>query len=67
MWPGQRHAAVGSPSVTADAARIADEVEGRLAPLSVAANIGWWDSHVEATEENAERRASAVLALSDAL
>ena len=51
----------------ADAARIAQEAEMRLAPLAAAANLGWWNSQVEATEENAERRARAELAWSDAL
>jgi peptidyl-dipeptidase A len=51
----------------ADAARIAQEAEARLAPLAADANLGWWNSQVEATEENAERRARAELAWSDAL
>ncbi|HEU5010745.1 MAG TPA: M2 family metallopeptidase, partial [Gaiellaceae bacterium] len=51
----------------ADALRIAQEAEARLAPLAAAANLGWWNSQVEATEENAERRARAELARSDAL
>src|SRR6188472_311682 len=51
----------------ADAARIAQEAETRLAPLAAAANLGWWNSQVEATEENAERRTRAELAWSDAL
>src|SRR5262245_23783346 len=50
-----------------DSSRIAEEVEGRLAPLSVETNLSWWTSQVEATEENAERRARAALAWSDAL
>ena len=49
------------------ASGILTEVEERLAPLSQAANLAWWDSQVSATEENAERRARAELALSDAL
>jgi peptidyl-dipeptidase A len=51
----------------ADPSRIADEVEARLAPLAVESNLGWWNSQVEATEENAERRTRAELAWSDAL
>jgi peptidyl-dipeptidase A len=43
------------------------EAEERLAPLSLAANLAWWESQVSATEENAARRASAELAVSDAL
>src|SRR6476469_8723467 len=51
----------------ADGVKIAQEAEARLAPLAVAANVGWWNSQVEATEENAERRARVELAWSDAL
>jgi peptidyl-dipeptidase A len=47
--------------------RIADEAEAGLAPLAADANLGWWNAQVEATEENAERRARAELAWSDAL
>jgi peptidyl-dipeptidase A len=43
------------------------EVEARLAPLSVARNLAWWESQVSATDENEERRAQAELAWSDAL
>jgi peptidyl-dipeptidase A len=50
-----------------DSVRVAEEVEARLAPLAVDANLGWWHSQVEATEANAERRARAELAWSDAL
>ena len=39
-----------------DARRIVEDAEARLAPLSVDVNLAWWDSQVEATEENAERR-----------
>ena len=46
---------------------ILDEAEARLAPLSVATNLAWWDSQVAATEENAERRTQAELAWSGAL
>ena len=50
-----------------DALAILDEAEARLAPLSLASNLAWWESQVEATEENAERRDRAELAWSDAL
>ena len=50
-----------------DALAILDEAEARLAPLSLATNLAWWESQVAATEENAERRTRAELALSDAL
>jgi len=50
-----------------EARAILDEAEARLAPLTLASNIAWWDSQVEATEENAERRERAELELSDAL
>ena len=50
-----------------DARSILEEAEARIAPLALASNIAWWDSQVEATEENAERRERAELELSDAL
>ena len=43
------------------------EAEHRLAPLSVARNLAWWESQVSATAENEERRTQAELAWSDAL
>jgi peptidyl-dipeptidase A len=51
----------------ADARAIVEEAEARLAPLSLARNLAWWDSQTEATEENAERRTRAEIAWSDAL
>ncbi|MCE3287604.1 MAG: oligoendopeptidase [Gaiellaceae bacterium] len=53
--------------MTGDAAAILAEAETRLAPRALAANLAWWNSQVEATEENAARRAKAELALSDTL
>jgi peptidyl-dipeptidase A len=50
-----------------DARSVVEEVEGRLAPLLKEASLAWWDSQVEATEENAERRQRADLAWSNAL
>ena len=50
-----------------DAAAILAEAEQRLAPRSLASNVAWWESQVEATEENAARRTEAELALSDTL
>ena len=50
-----------------DALAILDEAEARLAPLSLATNLAWWESQVAATEENADRRTRAELAWSDAL
>jgi peptidyl-dipeptidase A len=41
--------------------------EERLRPVTKARFIAWWDSNVEATEENERRRADAELAYSDAL
>jgi peptidyl-dipeptidase A len=41
--------------------------EERLRPLALGRNVTWWDSNVEASEENARRRADAELAYSDAL
>ena len=46
---------------------VLDEAEATLVPLSLASNLAWWESQVSATEENAERRARADLAWSDAL
>ena len=42
-----------------DALSILEETEARLAPLAVARNLAWWDSQIEATEENGERRVHA--------
>ena len=53
--------------MTGDGAAILAEAETRLAPRSLASNVAWWDSQVEATEENAARRTKAELELSDAL
>jgi peptidyl-dipeptidase A len=53
--------------MTSDAQAILDEAESRLAPLWRDAGLAWWDSQVAATEANAERRARADLAWSDAL
>jgi peptidyl-dipeptidase A len=50
-----------------DAPAILADAEARLAPLSLASNLAWWESQVSATEENAARRTAAELALSDAL
>jgi peptidyl-dipeptidase A len=50
-----------------DARLIVEEAEARLAPLSEEANLAWWASQVEATEENAARRERAEIAWSDAL
>jgi peptidyl-dipeptidase A len=41
--------------------------EERLRPLTLARNLAWWDSNVDANEENERRRAEAELAYSDAL
>jgi peptidyl-dipeptidase A len=53
--------------VARDALAILAAAEARLAPLSRASNLAWWESQVSATEENAARRTQAELALSDAL
>ena len=50
-----------------DALAILDEAEARLAPLSLATNLAWWESQVAATQENAERRTRAELEWSHAL
>ena len=41
--------------------------EERLRPLTLARNLAWWTSNVEATDENARLRAASELAYSDAL
>ena len=41
--------------------------EERLETLTLARNTAWWDMNVEASEENAKRRAETELAYSDAL
>ena len=46
---------------------IVEQAEARLAPLLEDANIAWWDSQVEATEDNAAKRERAELAWSNAL
>jgi peptidyl-dipeptidase A len=52
---------------TGDGVAIVEEAEARLAPLSLARNLAWWDSQTSATEENAERRTRAEMAWTDAL
>ena len=47
--------------------RLVAEMEERLAPLERELHLAWWDSQVDATGENARRRAAAELAWSDAL
>ena len=46
---------------------IVEQAEARLAPLLEDANVGWWDSQIEATEANAAKRERAELAWSNAL
>jgi peptidyl-dipeptidase A len=41
--------------------------EGTLQPLALARNVAWWESNVDATEENERRATAAELAYSDAL
>lgn len=50
-----------------DARGLADSAEELLRPLSRARNASWWDANVDATEENARRRAEAELAYTEAL
>ncbi len=45
----------------------ATSLEQLLQPLSHARSLAWWDSQVDASEENERRRAQAELAWSDAL
>src|SRR5713226_5904616 len=46
---------------------IVDECTNRLEPLELASNQAWWAANIDATEENAQRRADADVAYSDAL
>ncbi len=50
-----------------DAESLVRAAEETLKPLTLARNVSWWDSNVDATDENARRRAEAELAFSDAL
>ena len=47
--------------------RLVAETEERLAPLEREVRLAWWHTQVDATSENATRRAAAELAWSDAL
>jgi len=49
------------------ASALIDSVEEALRPLSYARNVAWWDSQVDASDENERRRAESELAYSDAL
>ena len=46
---------------------MARAAEDAFRPLTLARNIAWWESNVDATDENTRRRADAELAFSDAL
>ena len=50
-----------------DAESLVRSAEETLVPLTLARNVSWWDSNVDATDENSRRRAEAELAFSDAL
>ena len=50
-----------------DAESLVRSAEETLEPLTLARNVSWWDSNVDATDENSRRRAEAELAFSDAL
>ncbi len=63
----QAHAVAAGARLLTDPVALAREAEGRLQPLTLARNASWWDSNVEATDENARRRADAELAYSNAL
>ncbi len=49
------------------AAALIDSLEDELRPLSHERNVAWWDSQVDASDENERRRAESELAYSDAL
>jgi peptidyl-dipeptidase A len=46
---------------------IVESAEEQLEPLSLARSAAWWDSQVDASEQNERRRAETELAWSDAL
>jgi peptidyl-dipeptidase A len=46
---------------------LAESAEEALRPLAHARNLAWWDSQVDASEENERRRAATDLTYSDAL
>ena len=50
-----------------DALSLARAAEDAFRPLTLARNIAWWESNVDATDENTRRQADAELAFSDAL
>ncbi|HWQ24910.1 MAG TPA: M2 family metallopeptidase [Gaiellaceae bacterium] len=51
-----------------DASRaLADTAEDTLRPLVRARNLAWWEANIEASDDNAGRRAETELAYSDAL
>jgi len=50
-----------------DALSLVNAAEERFRPLTLDRNIAWWNSNVDATDENTRRRADAELAVSDAL
>lgn len=52
---------------SADAVALAESAEQAIGPLAFARNVAWWDSNVEATEENERRRAETELAYSNSL
>ena len=63
----QRYAAAAGASLLRDAVSLVRAAEERFRPLTLARNLAWWESNVDATDENARRRADAELAFSDAL
>ncbi len=50
-----------------DALSLVHAAEERFRPLTLDRNIAWWNSNVDATDDNARRRADAELAFSGAL
>lgn len=63
----QRYAAAAGARFLKDARSLVHAAEERFRPLTLARNVAWWDSNVDATDENTRRRADAELAFSDAL
>jgi peptidyl-dipeptidase A len=60
-------AAAADAGLLKDGVALVRRAEDTFQPLTLARNISWWDSNVDATDENARRRAEAELAYSDAL
>jgi peptidyl-dipeptidase A len=63
----QRESCLALPGYAAPVHDLVATAEERLRPLTLDRNTAWWDSNVDATDENERRRAETELAYSDAL